>query len=131
LIFGGCSHSIFYSDLHILDLQTMEWSQPHVQGDVVTPRAGHAGITIDENWYIVGGGDNSTGCLETLVLNMSKLVWSTSTHVEARHPLASEVDTSKTRTQSYMFLFRVFLCVVWFNCRVSVYVQHQYLERTS
>lgn len=68
----------------------MEWSQPHVQGDVVTPRAGHAGITIDENWYIVGGGDNSTGCLETLVLNMSKLVWSTSTHVEARHPLASE-----------------------------------------
>jgi hypothetical protein len=61
LIFGGCSHSIFYSDLHILDLQTMEWSQPHVQGDVVTPRAGHAGITIDENWYIVGGGDNSTG----------------------------------------------------------------------
>ncbi|CAH2074171.1 unnamed protein product [Thlaspi arvense] len=90
LIFGGCSHSIFFSDLHILDLQTMEWSQPHVQGDVVTPRAGHAAITIDENCYIVGGGDNSTGCLETLVLNMSKLVWSTSTHVEARHPLASE-----------------------------------------
>ncbi|CAH8306885.1 unnamed protein product [Eruca vesicaria subsp. sativa] len=90
LIFGGCSHSIFFNDLHILDLQTMEWSQPQVQGDVVTPRAGHAGITIDENWYIVGGGDNSTGCLETLVLNMSKLVWSTSTHVGARHPLASE-----------------------------------------
>nr|VDC85212.1 unnamed protein product [Brassica oleracea] len=90
LIFGGCSHSIFFNDLHILDLQTMEWSQPHVQGDDVTPRAGHAGITIDENWYIVGGGDNSTGCLETLVLNMSKLVWSTSTHVGARHPLASE-----------------------------------------
>ncbi|KAG2243787.1 hypothetical protein Bca4012_015952 [Brassica carinata] len=90
LVFGGCSHSIFFSDLHILDLQTMEWSQPHVQGDVVTPRAGHAGITIDENWYIVGGGDNSTGCLETLVLNMAKLVWSTSTHVGARHPLASE-----------------------------------------
>ncbi|KAL1201460.1 Acyl-CoA-binding domain-containing protein 6 [Cardamine amara subsp. amara] len=90
LIFGGCSHSIFFNDLHILDLQTMEWSQPHVQGDVVAPRAGHAGITIDENWYIVGGGDNSTGCLETLVLNMSKLVWSTSTHVGARHPLGSE-----------------------------------------
>ncbi|VVB13200.1 unnamed protein product [Arabis nemorensis] len=90
LIFGGCSHSIFFSDLHILDLQTMEWSQPHVQGDAVSPRAGHAGITIDENWYIVGGGDNSTGCLETLVLNMSKLVWSTSAYVEARHPLASE-----------------------------------------
>ncbi|CAA7033932.1 unnamed protein product [Microthlaspi erraticum] len=90
LIFGGCSHSIFFSDLHILDLQTMEWSQPQVQGDDVTPRAGHAGITISENWYIVGGGDNSNGCLETFVLNMSKMVWSASAHVEARHPLASE-----------------------------------------
>ncbi|CAN8257176.1 unnamed protein product [Cochlearia groenlandica] len=90
LIFGGCSHSIFFNDLHILDLQTMEWSQPQVQGDIVNPRAGHAGLTVDENWYIVGGGDNSTGCLETLVLNMSKLVWSTSAYVGARHPLASE-----------------------------------------
>lgn len=39
----------------------MEWSQPQVQGELVTPRAGHAGITIDENWYIVGGGDNKNG----------------------------------------------------------------------
>ena len=23
LIFGGCSHSIFYNDLHVLDLQTV------------------------------------------------------------------------------------------------------------
>lgn len=39
----------------------MEWSQPQVQGDIVTPRAGHAGITIDEDWYMVGGGDNRSG----------------------------------------------------------------------
>lgn len=90
LIFGGCSHSIFYNDLHVLDLQTMEWSQPLIQGDLVTARAGHAGITFDENWYIVGGGDNRSGCPETLVLNMSKLVWSELTSVKQRDPLASE-----------------------------------------
>ncbi|XP_021295609.1 acyl-CoA-binding domain-containing protein 4 isoform X1 [Herrania umbratica] len=90
LIFGGCSHSIFFNDLHVLDLQTMEWSQPQVQGDLVSPRAGHAGISIDEIWYIVGGGDNSNGCLETLALNMSKLVWSTLTTLKERHPLSSE-----------------------------------------
>ncbi|KDP45074.1 hypothetical protein JCGZ_01574 [Jatropha curcas] len=90
LIFGGCSHSIFFNDLHVLDLQTMEWSQPEIQGDLVTPRAGHAGIAIDENWYIVGGGDNKNGCPETLVLNMSKLAWSTLTSVRGRDPLASE-----------------------------------------
>ncbi|XVF83007.1 hypothetical protein PTKIN_Ptkin16aG0098000 [Pterospermum kingtungense] len=90
LIFGGCSHSIFFNDLHVLDLQNMEWSQPQIQGDLVSPRAGHAGISIDEMWYIVGGGDNKNGCLETLALNMSKLVWSTLTTLKERHPLASE-----------------------------------------
>lgn len=39
----------------------MEWSQPQIQGDIVNPRAGHASITIGENWYIVGGGDNRSG----------------------------------------------------------------------
>ena len=90
LIFGGCSHSVFFNDLHLLDMQTMEWSQPQIQGDTVSPRAGHAGITIDESWFIVGGGDNSSGCPETLLLNMSKLVWSVVTVVKQKDPLSSE-----------------------------------------
>ncbi|EXB39449.1 Acyl-CoA-binding domain-containing protein 4 [Morus notabilis] len=90
LIFGGCSHASFFNDLHVLDLQSMEWSQPQTLGDLVASRAGHAGITINENWYIVGGGDNRNGCPETLVLDMSKLVWSVLTSVKQRDPLASE-----------------------------------------
>lgn len=90
LIFGGCSHASFFNDLHVLDLQSLEWSQPQTLGDLVSPRAGHAGITINENWYIVGGGDNRNGCPETLVLDMSKLVWSVLTNVKPRDPLASE-----------------------------------------
>lgn len=90
LIYGGCSHSIFFNDLHVLDLETMEWSQPQIQGDFVTPRAGHDGVTVDENWYIVGGGDNKSGSPETLSLNMSKLVLSVLTSVKGRDPLASE-----------------------------------------
>lgn len=39
----------------------MEWSQPQIQGEGVTARAGHASATIDNSWYIVGGGDNKTG----------------------------------------------------------------------
>ncbi|CAM8961045.1 unnamed protein product [Rhodiola kirilowii] len=90
LIFGGCSHATCYNDLHMLDLLTMEWSQPEIRGDSVSVRAGHAGICIDDNWYIVGGGDNRRGSPETLVLNTSKLVWSVVTSVEERDPLASE-----------------------------------------
>uniref|UniRef100_A0A0A9CNV5 Acyl-CoA-binding domain-containing protein n=1 Tax=Arundo donax TaxID=35708 RepID=A0A0A9CNV5_ARUDO len=90
LIFGGGSHATCFSDLHVLDLQTMEWSRPKQQGLTPSPRAGHAGATVRENWYIVGGGNNKSGVSETLVLNMSTLTWSVVSTVEGRVPLASE-----------------------------------------
>jgi len=46
---------------------------------------------IDENWYIVGGGDNASGSTDTIVMNASKFVWSVVTSVSARDPLACEV----------------------------------------
>lgn len=105
LIFGGCSHSIFYNDLHVLDLETMEWSQPQIQGDLVTPRAGHAGVVIDGDWFIVGGGDNKSGALETLVINMSKLAVSKLTSVKERDPLASEgISVSSAMLDGEKFL---------------------------
>lgn len=30
-------------------------------GEIPTARAGHAGVTVGENWFIVGGGDNKSG----------------------------------------------------------------------
>ncbi|CAN7051733.1 unnamed protein product, partial [Brassica oleracea var. botrytis] len=90
LIFGGGSHATCFDDLHVLDLQTMEWSKPAQQGEVPTPRSGHAGVTIGENWFIVGGGDNKSGASESVVLNMSTLTWSVVTSVQGRVPLASE-----------------------------------------
>nr|APO15848.1 ring-finger protein [Sesuvium portulacastrum] len=90
LIFGGGSHATCFNDLHVLDLQAMEWSRPTQQGDMPSPRAGHAGVTVGENWFIVGGGDNRSGAAETVVLNMSTLVWSVVTSVQGRVSLASE-----------------------------------------
>ncbi|KAI3694967.1 hypothetical protein L1987_77953 [Smallanthus sonchifolius] len=90
LIFGGGTHSTCFIDLHVLDLITMEWSKPSQQGEIPSPRAGHAGVTIGESWFIVGGGDNKSGVSETVVLNMSTLSWSVVTTVQGRVPLASE-----------------------------------------
>ncbi|XP_074312254.1 acyl-CoA-binding domain-containing protein 4-like isoform X1 [Silene latifolia] len=90
LIFGGGSHAACFNDLHVLDLQAMEWSRPTQQGDIPSSRAGHAGVAIGENWFIVGGGDNKSGAAETVVLNMSTLVWSIVTSVKGRVSLASE-----------------------------------------
>ncbi|KAI7741666.1 hypothetical protein M8C21_005364 [Ambrosia artemisiifolia] len=90
LIFGGGTHSTCFNDLHVLDLKTMEWSKPSQQGEIPSPRAGHAGVTVGESWFIVGGGDNKSGASETVVLNMSTLSWSVVTTVQGRVPLASE-----------------------------------------
>lgn len=90
LIFGGGSHAACFNDLHVLDLQTMEWSRPIQQGEIPAPRAGHAGVTVGENWFIIGGGDNKSGVSETVVLNMSTLLWSVVTTAQGRVPLASE-----------------------------------------
>ncbi|KAK1294086.1 Acyl-CoA-binding domain-containing protein 4 [Acorus calamus] len=90
LIFGGGSHATCFNDLHVLDMQSMEWSRPTQQGEMPSPRAGHAGVTIGENWFIAGGGNNKSGVSETVVLNMSTLVWSVVTGVQGRVPLASE-----------------------------------------
>ncbi|XP_055816720.1 acyl-CoA-binding domain-containing protein 4 [Solanum dulcamara] len=90
LIFGGGSHATCFNDLHVLDLQTMEWSTPTQQGEIPSPRAGHAGVTVGENWFITGGGNNKSGVSETVALNMSTLGWSTVTTVQGRVPLASE-----------------------------------------
>ncbi|KAI5079312.1 hypothetical protein GOP47_0004791 [Adiantum capillus-veneris] len=90
LVFGGGSHSTCFNDLHVLDLDSMEWSQPQPQGVTPTPRAGHAGVKVGDSWYIIGGGDNKSGISETMVLNLSTLVWSVAASVEGRTPIASE-----------------------------------------
>ncbi|TVU27646.1 hypothetical protein EJB05_19142 [Eragrostis curvula] len=90
MIFGGSSHSTCFNDLYLLDLETLEWSQPETQGAHISPRSGHAGTMIGENWYIVGGGDNASGSTDTIVMNASKFVWSVVTSVSARDPLACE-----------------------------------------
>ncbi|KAK1279128.1 Acyl-CoA-binding domain-containing protein 4 [Acorus gramineus] len=90
LIFGGGSHATCFNDLHVLDLHSMEWSRPTQQGEIPSPRAGHAGVTIGENWFIAGGGNNKSGVSETVVLDMSTLVWSVVTSLQGRVPLASE-----------------------------------------
>ncbi|MQL86979.1 hypothetical protein Taro_019514 [Colocasia esculenta] len=97
---------VFMDDTTVLLL--MEWSEPQTQGDLVTPRAGHAGIAVGETWYIVGGGDNKSGASETVKLNMSKLVWSVVTNVKERDPLASEGLTVSMATvdwESFLVAF--------------------------
>lgn len=44
----------------------MEWSRPGQHGITPEARAGHAGITVGDNWFITGGGNSKKGKVEIL-----------------------------------------------------------------
>ena len=42
IIFGGGSVAHCFNDLHVLDTETMQWSQPPVEGEQPSARAGES-----------------------------------------------------------------------------------------
>ncbi|PNW86136.1 hypothetical protein CHLRE_02g074650v5 [Chlamydomonas reinhardtii] len=94
--FGGGSVATCYSDVHVLDTETLTWSQPAQAGAKVSPRAGHSGAVLGDIWYIVGGGNNVKGCADLLAADLAALptsntlTWHVVTSVAIRDPLSSE-----------------------------------------
>ncbi len=62
--------------------------------------AGHAGDVLGDSWYIVGGGNNSSGCTDMLALDLTPLAasdqtddpltWSSVSQAESRSAIVSE-----------------------------------------
>lgn len=101
LVFGGGSVANCFGDLYVLDTDTMHWSCPATQGPTPAPRAGHAGDVVGDSWYIVGGGNNTSGCTDMVALDLTPLAasdqtddatltWSTVSQAEARSAIVSE-----------------------------------------
>ncbi|DBA75236.1 hypothetical protein WJX77_011618 [Trebouxia sp. C0004] len=100
LIFGGGSVANCFGDLYVLDTESMHWSCPATQGPPPAPRAGHAGDVIGDSWYIVGGGNNTSGCTDMVALDLrplatsdqtdDPLTWSTVSQAESRSAIVSE-----------------------------------------
>ena len=67
LVFGGGSSAHCYQDLAVLDTENMEWFIPSTKGEAPSPRAGHAAAAVGDKWFIVGGGNNSSGAFVSLV----------------------------------------------------------------
>eukprot|EP00891_Asterochloris_glomerata_P009781 jgi/Astpho2/9781/gw1.00149.44.1_t len=100
IVFGGGSVAHCFNDLHVLDTETMEWSQPPVEGEQPSARAGHAADVLGDTLYVAGGGNNTSGCTDLVSLNLSPLgqangeakplQWAVAIQSEARAPTASE-----------------------------------------
>ncbi|GMN44040.1 hypothetical protein TIFTF001_013235 [Ficus carica] len=78
VIFGGSGEGEgnYLNDLHVLDLKSMTWTSPEVNGDIPVPRDSHSAVAIGNKLFVYGGdcGDRYNGDVDMLDINT--LTWS-------------------------------------------------------
>jgi hypothetical protein len=55
ILFAGGGKNKIFDDLWILDVEKMEWYQPHTTGTKPSPRWGHTANVIGDKMYVFGG----------------------------------------------------------------------------
>ncbi|KAF9579493.1 hypothetical protein BGW38_004225 [Lunasporangiospora selenospora] len=78
ILFGGASLYSYYSDIYILDLERMRWSQGKSAG-IEGARKGMA-CAVTDDYFIAWGGDSASGSVKsnvTLIYNMKTNEWQT------------------------------------------------------
>lgn len=77
LVFGGGDGNQYLNDLHILDTETMAWSQAYVAGTSPAARSRHSTCLIGGSKLLVfGGGDDSRVYNDLYVLDIETMSWS-------------------------------------------------------
>lgn len=73
LYFGGGSVASCFDDLVVFDTQQRKWHVPVVTGRKPSPRAGHSSAVLGDRWYIIGGGNNASGCTDMAYLDLTQM----------------------------------------------------------
>ncbi len=59
-VFRGGDGKQYLNDLHVLDVQAMEWLKIETQGVAPPPRANHSSAVVGSQLFIFGGWDGSS-----------------------------------------------------------------------
>lgn len=90
LVFGGCgANSDFLSDVHILNLTDLIWTQPKCLGVEVQPRFRHTCAEVNNHLYIFSGTGSGNLIADTMLLELDTpppLSRSPSTHTTSYVP---------------------------------------------
>lgn len=78
VVFGGSGEGEgnYLNDVHVLDVERMEWSSPEVRGELPVARDSHAAFAVGRRFFVYGGdcGDRYHG--EVDVLDLDSFTWS-------------------------------------------------------
>ncbi|XP_024526573.1 rab9 effector protein with kelch motifs-like isoform X2 [Selaginella moellendorffii] len=77
IVFGGTSGSKKTNAVHVLDLKSLVWARPSMQGSLPAPRESHTATMISENQALVfgGSGDNGDYLSDTHILDCGSMKW--------------------------------------------------------
>ncbi|KAL0969105.1 hypothetical protein UPYG_G00222670 [Umbra pygmaea] len=77
LIFGGRMTATYLNDLHILDLNFMEYTAVKYENMPPLPRGYHAALPVSHNRFLISGGCSAIGALQDVhVFNGDTRMWS-------------------------------------------------------
>ncbi|GBG28993.1 RING finger protein B [Hondaea fermentalgiana] len=102
-VFRGGDGKQYLNDLHLLNIDTLEWSKPDVTGQKPDARANHSSALVGEKLYIFGGWDGRQRLNDIHILDTETLVWSSpKIHGHAPSPRAGMTFTCM-RDKIYLF----------------------------
>lgn len=87
--FGGNGNSRRdFSDLFILELESMTWTKPFTKGSRPAERSGHQACMVDTTLYILGGWNSTTQFNDFFLLDIRTMTWSEldGPHMNSIHP---------------------------------------------
>jgi len=68
---------LYMNDLHVFDVETLEWFSPRVTGKLPPPRSFHSAFCIETRFFVFGGsGPNGSKYNDVWCLNLETSIWS-------------------------------------------------------
>lgn len=74
-VFGGWDGKVALNDLAVLNIDTMEWTQPETMGLTPCNRNNHTTAVVGTRIYVHGGHDGTQWLDDLYVLNTETLTW--------------------------------------------------------
>ncbi|CAL1407687.1 unnamed protein product [Linum trigynum] len=74
-IFGGCCGGLHFSDVLVLDLQTMSWTAMETRGQAPGPRDSHSAVILGRRMIVFGGTNGRNKVNDLHVLDLDTKEW--------------------------------------------------------
>ncbi|KAG1260326.1 hypothetical protein G6F68_007517 [Rhizopus microsporus] len=95
-VFGGGDGPNYFNDVYILNIDTLTWIKPKVEGEPPSPRRAHTTCLWNQKIIVTGGGDGARALADVHALDISDphaLKW-TQLHPQGTPPIARGYHTS-------------------------------------